>query len=107
MTGTSGEFRVDCDARRAGRLCFFAESLSIQIGQRFQTDGSACLQAWDSILVSCGRVADGALNIQILLFHPDWDEPRQLALIKSRPSNHGIDFSILSINFGDNCATAT
>lgn len=107
MTGTTGEFRVDCDARRAGRFRVVAESLSIQIGQRFQTDGSVRLQAWDSVLVSCGRTGDGALDIQILLFHPDWDEPRQLALIKARPNNHGMDFPILSINFGDNCATAT
>ena len=100
-------FRVDCNARRTGKFCVCTESLSVKIGQRFKTDGSVGLQAWDSVLVSCERAGDGALDIQILLFHPDWDEPRQLALIKARPNNHGMDFPILSINFGDNCATAT
>ena len=104
---SEGRFEVACDAGRAGQFRVVTESLSVKVGQRFQTDGSVGLQAWDSVLVSCGRTDEGSLDIQILLFHPDWDEPRQLALIKSRSNNHGMDFPILSINFGDNCATGT
>jgi hypothetical protein len=95
------EFRVDCDAGKAGSLHLATSSLSVAIGQRVQIEGSESPQIWSSVLVACREAGDGSLEVQITLFHPEWDEGRQIALIKSRPNNKGPDTPTLNVNLAE------
>ena len=100
---SDGKFEVTCDAGRAGQFCALTESLCVQIGRRFHWNGGVGPQTWDSILVTCGRGDDGSLDIQILLFHPDWAEPRQMAFINARLNEKDPDTPIQSVSLGENC----
>ena len=60
-------------------------------------------EIWDSVLVSCGEAEGGSLEVEIRFFHPDWDEGRQIALIKSRPNHKGAGVLMLTFEFGQAC----
>lgn len=74
-------FRVGCDAGIAGEFRSEAEGASITVGQRIQRDGAE--EMWDSVVVLCQEESDGALAIRVVLCHPDWDEPREIACLRS------------------------
>ena len=40
-------------------------------------------QLWDFILVLANRDRDGTLRTRVLLCHPDWDEPVEIAEVQS------------------------
>jgi len=76
-------FRVDCDAGRAGRFRASTDSLWIKVGQRVLRHGTQ--EIWDSIAVEGKQEQDGTLLVRVIVFNPDWDEPLQIASIRSRP----------------------
>ena len=40
---------------------------------------------WDSVAVESKDEEDGTLVLRVIVFDPDWDEPLQIASIRSRP----------------------
>ncbi|MHB8525765.1 MAG: hypothetical protein ACYDD2_06350 [Candidatus Acidiferrales bacterium] len=80
---TAGGFRVSCDADRAGRFLVETDSLWVRVGQRVLRQGTRAM--WDSIAVEGKKEQDGTLVVKVLVFNPDWDEPLQIACIRSRP----------------------
>lgn len=74
-------FLVSCDAAESGQFHSGAKCASITLGQLI-VRGSA-EEMWDSVVVLCQEEADGALAIRIVLCHPDWDEPREIACLRS------------------------
>ena len=81
----SRKFEVHCRAGDAGELCVGAESVSVKVGQRLRRDGTE--EMWHSIGVYAQEDEKGTLVIQVLVFNPDWDEPLQIASIRSRPQD--------------------
>jgi hypothetical protein len=81
----SGKFQVHCNAGEAGELCVGTHSVSVQVGQRVRRDGVE--EMWHSIGVYAREDQEGNLVIRVLVFHPDWEEPLQIATIKSRPGD--------------------
>ena len=79
------KFEVHCNAGAAGELHVGTESLSVKIGQRVQRDGSE--EIWHSVLIHCAGADDGSLTVKVIVCHFDWEESRQIALIRSKP-NH-------------------
>ncbi len=79
----SRKFEVHCDAGDAGELCVGTDFVSIQVGQRLRMDGAE--EIWHSVGVYAKEDEDGTLVIRVLVFNPDWDEPLQIASIRSRP----------------------
>ncbi len=77
------KFEVRCEALPAGMLEGGAESVSLRVGQRVRRDGGE--EMWDSLAVYGKQEEDGTLVIRVLVFNPDWDEPLQIACIRSRP----------------------
>ncbi len=77
------KFEVHCHAGEAGELRVGAESVSIKVGQRLRMDGAE--QIWHSVGVYAKEDEDGTLVVRVVVFNPDWDEPLQIASIKSRP----------------------
>jgi hypothetical protein len=82
VTNAEG-FRVSCDADKAGRFLVETDSLWVRVGQRVLRRGSQ--ELWESVAVEGKREQDGTLVVRVLVFNPDWDEPLQIACIRSRP----------------------
>lgn len=82
---TNSSFRVDCNVDGEHRFRAEANSLWINIGQRVRRNNRVDL--WESIAVEGKELPDGSLVIRVLVFNPDWDEPLQVAAIKSRPKD--------------------
>ena len=74
-------FQVCCDAGDSGQFRFETKRASITVGQRILRDGAE--EMWDSVVVLCHEEADGALVIRVVVCHPDWDEPREIACLRS------------------------
>jgi hypothetical protein len=76
-------FRVSCDAGKTGKFQAETDSLWVRVGQRVLREGAE--EVWDSIVVEGKKEQDGAWVVRVLVFNPDWDEPLQIASIRSRP----------------------
>ena len=79
----SRKFEAHCNAGNAGELRVRTDSVSIKVGQRLRMDGAQ--EIWQSVGVYAKVEEDGSLVIRVLVFNPDWDEPLQIASIRSRP----------------------
>src|SRR5438876_2711808 len=81
----SRKCEVQCSAGDAGELRVHTGSVSIKVGQRLRMDGAE--EIWHSVGVYAKEEEDGTLVIRVLVFNPDWDEPLQIASIRSRPQD--------------------
>ena len=79
------KFEVHCSAGAAGELHVGTESLSVKIGQRVRMDDAE--EMWQSVEVYAEEDANGNLVIRVLVSNPDWEEPLQIACIRSRPGD--------------------
>ena len=75
-------FGIDCSANPVGSFRAGADSLSVKIGQRITRFGAE--EIWDSVIIH-GDTNGEELNIRILVCHPPWDEPQEIACIRSSP----------------------
>jgi hypothetical protein len=75
-------FQVDCSANPVGSLRTGADSFSVKIGQRISRFGAE--EIWDSVIVR-GDTKGDEITIRVLLCHPDWDDPQEIARIRSSP----------------------
>src|SRR5215813_3336827 len=91
------KFEVRCHAGDAGHLKVASDSVSVRIGQRIRRDGRE--EVWGSLLVECNEEDDGSLVVEVLVYHPDWDEPLRIASIQSDPSGSSALESILNLDF--------
>jgi hypothetical protein len=82
-----GKFEVRCHAGNAGHLEVASDSVSVRIGQWIRKEGKQ--ELWGSLLVECKEQDDGSLAIEVVVFHPDWDEPVRIASLQSRPRDPG------------------
>jgi len=89
-------FEVRAHAGSAGHLEVGSETASVRIGQRIRREGHE--QIWDSLLVECKELANGTLTMDVVLCHPDWDEPVRIASIESNPKAGSPEASALTIN---------
>ena len=78
-------FRIHCEAAGSGALDVCAERTSTSFGQQVLRNGHA--QLWDFVLVLAQQGSDGTLKTRVLLCHPDWDDPLEIASIESSPEN--------------------
>lgn len=81
----SQDFQVACIARDGNRSPIRTNRLSVRVGQRVRLDGIE--QMWDSIHIYAEGQPDGTLVVRVLIFNPDWDDPLQIACIRSRPND--------------------
>jgi hypothetical protein len=79
------KFEVHCSAGAAGELHVRTESLSVKIGQRVRKDDAE--EMWHSVAVYAEEDSNGNLAIRVLVSNPDWEEPLQIACIRSRPGD--------------------
>ena len=92
-----GKFEVRCHAGNAGHLEVANDSVSVQIGQRIHRDGKD--ELWGTLLVQCKERDDGSLTIDVVVSHPEWDEPLKIASIQSYPANGRALEEILHFDF--------
>jgi hypothetical protein len=79
------KFQVNCDAGDSGRFQVGTDTLSVRVGQRMRVGKEE--EMWDSVHVLCKEQQDGSLTVEVLVCHPDWEEPQITAAIHSRPQD--------------------
>jgi len=79
------KFEVHCHAGNAGHLEVASDAVSVKIGQQIHREGKE--EFWGSLLVECKEQDDGSLLVEVVVFHPAWDEPLRIASIQSNPSD--------------------
>jgi hypothetical protein len=79
------KFEVRCHAGDAGHLEVCSDSVSVRVGQRIRREGKE--ELWGSLLVECKQQDDGSLAVEVVVCHPDWDEPVRIASLQSNPSD--------------------
>lgn len=79
------KFQLSCRTTNENRLCVSTDSLSVTVSQRVRRDAGE--EMWESVEVYAQEDEDGNLVIRVLVFNPDWDEPLQIANIRSRPQD--------------------
>ena len=90
-------FEVRCHAGGAGHLEVASDSVSVRVGQRIRRDGKQ--ELWGSLLVECKEQDDGSLVVEVVICHPDWDEPLRIASIQSNPSDENAAQPTLHCDF--------
>jgi hypothetical protein len=78
-------FRVSWTGDLAKQFAAEAGCFSLRVGQRVRLNGNA--RMWDSIGVFAEGQPDGTLVVRVVILNPDWDEPLQIACIRSRPDD--------------------
>jgi hypothetical protein len=78
-------FRVSCDAGSTSKFQAATDSLWVRVAQRVRRRGTE--EMWDSVAVESTVEQDGILVLRLIVFNPDWDEPLQIASIRSRPQD--------------------
>jgi hypothetical protein len=79
------KFQVRCDAGSPGRFEVGTDTLSVRIGQRMRVGKQE--EVWDSVHILSKEQEDGSLTVEVLICHPDWEEPQIIAAIHSRPQD--------------------
>lgn len=87
----SEDFHIRCDAQASGRFDASADGFSIAAGQRVARDGAE--EMWDFVLVLARPGDNGTLTTRILLCHPEWEDPLQIAEIQSKPGEILVNFT--------------
>jgi len=77
------KFQVNCNAGDHGQLRVASEMLVVNVGQTIVRRGRT--EIWDSVVVKCSEGQDGSCTVNVLLCNPDWEEPMQLACLRSYP----------------------
>jgi hypothetical protein len=80
-------FRVNCRAEGVGEFGAPGELVVVTVGQKILRRGTT--EVWESVGVYAKEEADGTLSVRVVVFNPDWDEPLQIACIRSRPHDPG------------------
>ena len=75
-------FQVHCSAQPVGSFRAGADSLSVKIGQRISRFGAE--EIWDSVIIH-GDASGDELTVRVLVCHPAWEEPQEIACIRSSP----------------------
>lgn len=97
VVGEDRKFEVCCNAGAGGHLQVASDFVSVRIGQRISRDGKE--ELWGSLLVECKEQDDGSLGVEVVAFHPDWEEPMRVVSIQSNPSNRNPEESNLRFDF--------
>ena len=95
-SGCASQFHVSCKAADENQFCAGTESVSITVGQLIQRHGRAEMR--DSVGVYAEEGRDGTLVVRVMVFNPDWDEPLQIACIRSRPGEAAMNLTALGCN---------
>ncbi len=82
-TSDEPRFQVDCHAGDHGCLRVATDTLVVSVGQQIVRDGRA--EMWDSVVVKCSKAENGTVAVHVLLCNPDWEEPLQIACLRSWP----------------------
>src|SRR5262249_49784615 len=74
-------FRIRCNAGHRGKFNSATAPLTVNVGQEILRDGRA--QIWDSVVAQWSEGGDGSCAIRVLLCNPDWEEPMEIACLRS------------------------
>ncbi|HYL64707.1 MAG TPA: hypothetical protein VE077_19000 [Candidatus Methylomirabilis sp.] len=99
------QFSVEVDAGQWGRLQVEAKWLTFTLAQKIRTKEAG--QMFDSVGIYCTQEHNDALVIRVVIFHPDWAAPLQIARIESRPETQEELLEPIGINLNHVSLTMT
>lgn len=85
LKARSAGFRVSCEAGNTGRFQAETDSVWVRVAQRVRRRDTE--EMWDSVAIESTAEQDGTLVLRVIVFNPDWDEPLQIASLRSRPQD--------------------
>jgi hypothetical protein len=80
-TKDRAKFGVSCKAGGVTTLTTTADSLAIEASVRISR--SNVMELWPCVGIYSREEEDGSLGVQIVAFHPNWEEPMQIAYFRS------------------------
>lgn len=85
----SPAFSIKCEGGDAGSFCVRTQKLSVTVAQTVCRNGSE--RMWDFVLLLSDR-RKGISITRVLLCHPDWDEPMEIARVESHSGEVNVHF---------------
>jgi len=86
-TSDDRKLHLVCRATPAGSLQVAADNFLVAAGQTIETDGLSL--PWEAVLVIGSRKGEEESSIRVLICHPEWDQPLQIALIRMASKSGG------------------
>jgi len=80
-TQDRAKFGISCKAGGVTTLTTTADSLAIEASVRISR--SNVTELWPCVGIYSREEEDGSLGVQIVAFHPNWEEPMQIAYFRS------------------------
>ncbi len=81
-TQDRAKFGVSCKAGGVTTLTTTADSLAIEAAVRISRSNAT--ELWPCVGIYSREEEDGSLGVQIVAFHPNWEEPIQIAYFRSQ-----------------------
>jgi hypothetical protein len=76
-------FRINVEAGDVGTCEMNPDVLSLRVAQHILREN--ILETWNSVSIFCEEEAGGSLVVRVMVFHPDWEGPLQIAELRSWP----------------------
>ena len=96
-TQDRAKFGISCKAGGATTLTTTADSLAIEASLQIVRSNRS--ELWPSIGIYSREETDGSLALQIVAFHPDWEEPQQIAYFRSPSKDASVSSPALECDF--------
>src|SRR5258705_13898914 len=80
-TQDRAKFGISCKAGGVTTLTTTADSLAIEAAVRISRSNAT--ELWPCVGIYSRAEEDGSLGVQIVAFHPSWEEPVQIAYFRS------------------------
>ncbi len=75
------KFGISCKAGGVTTLTTSADSLAVEAAVRISRSNAT--ELWPCVGIYSREEEDGSLGVQIVAFHPSWEEPIQIAYFRS------------------------
>ena len=85
-------FFLRCNAAGSGNFETSCNQFSVAAGQKITRAGIE--EIWEFVLMTAKEAEDGTQIIRVLLCHPDWDEPLEIAAIESDLEQMKIELAV-------------
>lgn len=64
---------------------YTSPGLSVLVSQWIRRNGRE--ELWNSVIVRCDEEGDGTMTVRVIIANPDWEQPVQIACLRSRPGD--------------------
>src|SRR5260370_39103146 len=96
-TQDRAKFGISCKAGGVATLTTTADCLAIDAAVRISRSNGT--ELWPCVGIFAREEEDGSLALQIVAFHPNWEEPMQIAYFRSPAKGASASGPVLECDF--------